>query len=185
MGIIILCGLSIAAELPFASNQNVGTQLLGMLGAGGYLFALVFSLVFAWIERKRLRLLAVIPLLLCFGSCVATTTVGRSMRRAEFERQFPRYVALVERIRSVEALASNKVESISLSEAERALVYNVLGELDTNGVLTVELLTGGGFPLKHSGYLYTSSGSVEPGSFFDERWPFKTEVKTNWYRISD
>ena len=70
-------------------------------------------------------------------------------------------------------------------ETERDLGYLVLAERDTNGVLTVELLTGGGFPLMHSGYLYSSSGGVKLGSFFDERWPLKTEVRPKWFRISD
>jgi hypothetical protein len=82
-------------------------------------------------------------------------------------------------------LVSGEVISVPLVGAERDLGYGVLAERDPNGVLTVELLTGGGFPVKHSGYLYTSSGSVRPGSFFDERWPFKTEMKAKWFRISD
>lgn len=185
LGVVILCGLSAAAELPFATSQNTWTQLLGILGFGGYLLALILSLIFAGTEWRQLRLLAVIPLLLWFGSCLATTAVGTASRRAQFERELPRYQALVERIQAGSRLDSGKVASVSLSEAERDLGYNVLAERDTNGVLTVEILTGGGFPLKHSGYLYNSSGRIIPGSFFDSRWPFKTEVKPKWFRISD
>jgi hypothetical protein len=185
LGIVILCGVSAAVELPFASSQNLWTQLLGMLGFGGFLLALMLSLLFAWTKRKQLRLLALAPLLLCLGSCVATTAVGRGARRAQFERDFPRYVALVERIQADNMLASGKVVSVPLSEADRELVYSLLAERNTNGVLSIELLTGGGFPVKHSGYLYTSSGAIQPGSFFDSRWPFKTEVKPKWFRISD
>ncbi len=184
-GIAVLCALSAASELHFASSQNEWTQLLGVLGVGAYLLALGFSLLFAWTERRQLRLLALIPLLLCFGSCAASTAVARAARQAEFERQFPRYLALVERIQLDNALVSGKVVSVPLSEAERDLGYSVLAERNTNGVLAVELLTGRGFPLKHSGYLYTSSGSIQPGSFFDSRWPLKTEVKPKWFRICD
>jgi hypothetical protein len=185
LGIVVLCGLSTAAELPFASSQDEWTQLLGMLGFGGFLLALMFSLLFAWTERRQLRLLAVIPLMLCFGSCAATTALGRAARQAQFERQFPRYQALVERIQAGNMLVSGEVVSVPLAEAERDLGYGVLAERNTNGVLTVELLTGGGFPVKHSGYLYSSSGSIDRGSFFDSRWPFKTEVRSKWFRISD
>jgi hypothetical protein len=185
LGIAVLCGVSAAAELPFAYSQNLWTQLLGMLGFGAFLLALMLSLLFAWTERKHLHVLAIIPLLLCFGSCAATTAMGRGARRAQFERDLPRYVALVERIQADNTLVSGKVVSVTLSEGERDLGYTLLAERNTNGVLTVELLTGGGFPVKHSGYLYTSSGSIQPGSFFDSRWPFKTEVKPKWFRISD
>src|SRR5215470_15756928 len=125
-GIAILCGVSAVAELPFASSQNVGTQLLGMLGFGGFLLALILSFLFAWTERKQLGLLALAPLLLCLGSCVATTTVGRGARQARFERDFPRYVALVERIQADSTLASGKVVSVPLSEADHELVYSLL-----------------------------------------------------------
>ena len=109
---------------------------------------------------------------------------GQSGAAGTIRRQFPRYVALVERIQADNTLASGIV-SVPFSEAERDLGYNLLAERNTNGVLTVELLTGGGFPVKHSGYLYTSSGSIQLGSFFDSRWPLRTEVKPKWFRISD
>src|SRR5215468_7008535 len=106
LGIVILCGVSAAAELPFASSQSLWTQLLGMLGFGGFLLALILSFLFAWTERRQLRLQALAPLVLCLGSCVATTAVGRGARRAQFERDFPRYMALVERIQADNTLAS-------------------------------------------------------------------------------
>ncbi len=160
LGVAVLCGLSAAAELPFASSQDGWTQLLMILGSGGFLLAVMFSSLFAWSERKQLRALAIIPLLLCFGSCAGANALGRNARRAQFERDFPRYVALVERIQTDTMLASGKVVSVPVFEAERDLVYRLLAEKATNGVLTVELLTGGGFPVKHSGYLYSSSGTI-------------------------
>jgi hypothetical protein len=156
-----------------------------MLGFGAFLLAVMLSLLFAWTKRRQLRFLAVIPLLLSLSSCVATTVLGRAARQAQFERQFSRYVALVENIQAESTVAPGEVVSIPLSEAERDLAHSLLAERTTNGVLVVELLTGGGFPLKHSGYLYTSSGSIQSGSFFDSRWPFKTEVTPKWFRISD
>lgn len=156
-----------------------------MLGFGGFLLALVFSLLFICTEHKQLRWLALAPLLLFLGSCVATTAMSRAAHRAQFEKNFPRYLALVERIQADNRLASGKVVTMPLMDADRDLVYLVLAERNTNGVVSIELLTGAGFPVKHSGYLYTSSGTVEPGSFFDSRWSRRSEVKPKWFRISD
>lgn len=181
----VLCGLAVAADLPFAAAQNEWTQLLGMLGMGVYLLAWGLAALFAWTERNGIRLLALLPLAICLGSCAGSTMVGQAVRKARFEKQLPRYEALVERIRAGNVLVSGKVVSVSLAETERDLGYSVLAERDANGALTVELLTGGGFPVKHSGFLYSSSGSIKPGSFFDERWPIKTEVRSKWFRISD
>jgi hypothetical protein len=163
-------------------NEN---SFFGVLGFGGFFLALTVSLFFAWTERKVLRVLALLPLLLCLGSCVVTTAIERSARQARFEGDFRRYAALVEKIQGDSTLTPGNVVSVPVSGSDRDLIFGLLAERSTNGALSVEMLTGGGFPVKHSGYLYTSSGSVQPGSFFDLRWPFKTEVKPKWFRISD
>lgn len=181
----VLCGLAVAASFPFAAAQNEWTQLFGVLGMGVYLLAWGLAALFAWTEQKGLRLLALLPLAVCLGSCAGSTMVGQAVREAQFASHLPRYEALVERIRAANVLVSGKVVSVPLAETERDLGYSVLAEQDANGILMVELLTGGGFPVKHSGFLYSSSGSIKPWSFFDERWPSKTEVRPKWFRISD
>jgi len=65
------------------------------------------------------------------------------------------------------------------------LTYAVFAQKDTSGDLTVEFLTEGGFPVKHSGYLYISSGVVKPDSMEDEHWPFRHEERPRWFYISD
>jgi hypothetical protein len=65
------------------------------------------------------------------------------------------------------------------------LAYAVLAQKGTNGDLIVEFLTEGGFPVKHSGYLYVSSGVVKQDSMEDERWPIRREERPRWFYISD
>jgi len=149
------------------------------------LWSLALSLIFAWTQRKELRILALVPLVIWLGSCQASTLIGIRSRRAQFERDLPKYAALVEKVRGVETFTQGNVGSIPLSEADRKVVYSLLAERSTNGVLTVELLTGGGYPLHHSGYLYTSSGVIQPGSIFDSRWPSRTQMAANWFHIGD
>jgi hypothetical protein len=82
-------------------------------------------------------------------------------------------------------VVSDKFDRIPQAETEARLVYRVFAEKDTNGVLMVEFDTESGFPVKHSGYLYSSSGTIEPGSQMDSRWTFRQEVKSRWFYISD
>ena len=112
-------------------------------------------------------------------------TVARATRTAQFEQRFPRYQALVAKMESGAVPVAAEGQSVALSESDRDLAYSVLAQKDTNGLLTVEFLTGSGFPLVHSGYLYSLSGTVQPGSFFHSRWPLRTQVRPKWFRIAD
>jgi hypothetical protein len=71
------------------------------------------------------------------------------------------------------------------AESEARLVYRVYAEKATNGILMVEFDTEAGFPVKHSGYLYSSSGQIESGSRMDSRWPIREEVRSGWFYVSD
>ncbi len=183
---LMLAGaVSWASQVPFGFSQNAITQLLLILGLGGVLMTLVAASLFVWRHWKHFHLFAVAPVALLFLLCPATLAVGRAARWGQFAWRFPHYQALVERVEASQGLASGEVKRVPLSAAERKFCYNVLAQRDTNGVLTVELLTGRGFPVKHSGYLYTSSGSIQSGSFFDTRWHARTELRPKWFRISD
>ncbi len=178
-------GVSWTTQVPFAFSQNLFTQLLVILGLGGVLMTLLAACVFVWQHWKHFHLFAVAPLALLFLLCPATVAVSRAASLGQFARRFPHYQALVERVGANEGLVLGEVKRIPLSTAERKFCYNVLAQRDTNGVLTVELLAGGGFPVRHSGYLYSSSGNIQSGSFFDRRWHARTELKPKWFRISD
>ena len=105
------------------------------------------------------------------------------IRQVIFQRSLPRYESIIHQIESGAIPVSGELRHISQVEGNWA--YAVLAQRGTNGVLTVEFLTGGGFPVKHCGYLYSSSGVIESGSLADARWPKKHEVRPSWFRISD
>lgn len=54
--------------------------------------------------------------------------------------------------------------------------------LSKPNVLVVEFHTGGGFPVKHSGILFTTNQSWIQ---IQKRWPYLREVKPNWYVFRD
>jgi hypothetical protein len=72
---------------------------------------------------------------------------------------------------------------VSLPGQYQHLAKAVLAER-AGGVLTVEFIVGGGFPTKHSGYLYRSSGPLE-GWALAKRWPRQSHIDQHWYRVSD
>lgn len=105
------------------------------------------------------------------------------VRGIVFRRSLPNFESIVHRMDS--GAIPVTAEWRRFPEAEGGGVYAVSAQRSTNGKLTVEFLTGRGFPVKHSGYLYCSVGSLERGSIAEKRWLRRQRVSPTWYRISD
>jgi hypothetical protein len=151
-----------------------------MTGALFFFGATSFILIFTRWRQERWRTL--IPVASCALAVIVAPVVGRLIGQLMFHRSLPHYEAIIRQIESGNIPVTAELRRIP--QAEGSLAYAVLAQR-TNDVLSVEFLTGAGFPVKHSGYLYCSSGTVEKGSFIDSRWPKRREVRRFWYRISD
>jgi hypothetical protein len=102
-----------------------------------------------------------------------------------FITSLPSYEQIVRQIESGEILVSSNLTDLPQAVPMARLAWAVRAKKDSDGILTVEFLTEQGFPVKHSGYLYCSSGTIEPGSVEDSRWPFRHEERPKWFVISD
>jgi hypothetical protein len=63
------------------------------------------------------------------------------------------------------------------------LAWSTIAKTNSDGII-VAFMTGSGFPVKHSGYLYVASGNDENDADA-KRWPYKTRISNNWLRIED
>jgi hypothetical protein len=172
-----------AATLLFATVETAEVQLFDMALALLVLVALgvAFVRVFLCWKRESWRTLIIFlvtPLLVIF----MPDAVGY-LRIAAFKRALPQYEAAVQRIASGEIAVSEKRKRIE--ELEGPLAYGVFAQRSPAGVLTVEFWTGGGFPVKHRGYLYSSSGAIEQNSPAAETWPKRRAVVSQWFRVAD
>jgi hypothetical protein len=183
--VAVLCALYCGADVAFAVKQTPERQFAGMLALTGWVFALVLAIVCLGSHWSSLRYRTVVPLLLCLGSCAGTPSLARAARAVQFEQRFTRFQSLIARMEAGAVPVSAEPQAISLPDEDRDLAYRVTAQRDSNGVLIVECLTGGGFPVVHSGLLYSSSGKVEPGSLFASRWPICVQVKPKWFRVAD
>ncbi len=180
---LAVAGLWFLVFAAFAAHPSPVTQLFSMLLTLGLLvFGFICSVrVFTHWQRERWRTL--VPVGVSVLVVVFAPVVGAAIRHFTFQRALPNYEALIKQMEAGSVPVSSELRRIS--QAEGSLAYTVLAQRGTNGVLTVEFLTGGGFPVKHSGYLYCSSDVIERGSLADSRWPRRRAVKPLWYRISD
>ena len=179
---ICFASLCFVAFVAFAARPSNVTQLLCILVTPGFLIFSLISLVRLCRHQGREHWRIILPPATCVLAVALAMVVVRPIRLAVFHRWLPHYESVIRQMESGTISVTHELRRIS--QVEGGPAYAVLAQR-TNGVLTVEFLTGGGFPVKHSGYLYSSSGSIEPGSIADRRWPRRREVKPLWFQISD
>jgi hypothetical protein len=182
--VILISALWSALMVAFFVRTNSALQLVAMVASLFYLMALLASVVHLFAKCRKLRWRSLIPLAVCGAAFLFTVRMARVTRDFLFVRSFPNYEAVVHEIESGAIPISSKASRISPAEAQTG-AYRVFASRDNKDVLFVEFWTGGGFPVKHSGYLYVSSGVVEPGSFEDSNWPVKRREKAQWFYVSD
>lgn len=168
-----------------AHRRSVILQLLGVSATLCFLAAGVISIVCIFSDWRQRRWLSLAPFAVCMLSVVISGAIMQPIRHAIFVRSLPSYETVVQKMESGSIPVSANLSLIPQAVPLAHLAYAVLAQKDTNGILTVEFLTEAGFPVKHSGYLYISSGIVEPGSVAYSRWPIRHEEKPRWFYISD
>ncbi len=181
----VLCGFWFAVEIAFAAKPTTEGQLVAMIALVCWLVALLASFIYALSRWQTARWWAAVPLLLCLGSCEVAPRIGGAVRQSRFQNSLPRREALVAKIESGALPCSAELKAVALQESDRDLGYLVLAQRESNGFVTVEFFDGGGFPVKHSGYLYKSSGVVDPDSTSALRWPRRSPICPKWFRVSD
>jgi hypothetical protein len=147
----------------------------------------LICLIRIFTEWKVHRLRALVPFLICLVVLLSARRVGWIIGNELFERwRLPRYEVLIRKIQSGTIPVSTELTRIPMATNDLYIAYIMFAQRATNGALTVEFNYGGaGPPPMHSAYLYSDSGSIERGSRFDERWPYRRRISTQWFEVSD
>lgn len=166
------------------------TNLLGPLSlALSLLFLLVFivSLVRVFTQWRTYRLWAAVPFATCLIFLLTARPVGWMANSALFFRwRLPRYEAVIQKIESGIILVSAERQIVPAADYDSNLAYFVTAGRDTNGVLTVSFTYGwAGPPPYHAAFLYSSSGLIESGSYFDKHWPYRRKLQDKWFSVTD
>jgi MFS family permease len=145
--------------------------------------AIGFVCIFKDWRTKNWR--SLIPIAICISSIVLSGILVQIIRRVIQNYSLPIYEAVVKKMETREIFVSTNLSLIPEAKSEARFAYAVLAKRETNGVLEAEFLTEVGFPVKHSGYFYSSDGKIEHGSRIDERWPIRVQIKDKWFYVSD
>jgi hypothetical protein len=179
---VIWCLVSAAY---FARRASLLLQLLILPLSLLFFAAIICGLVCAFAEWWQRCWRSMFPLAACVIAFFLSWILVLTARHFIFLWALPSYEVVVRQIESGRIPMSVGFDRLPQAESEARLVYTVYAEKDVNGVLMVEFLTESGFPVKHSGYLYSSSGAIEPGSLMNSRWPIRQELRKWWFYISD
>ena len=183
--VIIVAVIWLICATVFFSHRTLISQLLTLPVFPCFLVAGVISIVCIFREWRQRRWLSLVPFASCVLAFEISGAVSHRIRHAIFIESLPSYEAVVRQMESGSIPVSTNLSPVPQAVPLAHLAYAVLAQKDTSGDLTVEFLTEGGFPVKHSGYLYISSGVVKQDSMEDERWPFRHEERPRWFYISD
>ncbi len=154
----------------------------------GILLAIPLSFVWMIMDWKRVGWRSVLPFFLCLVSPIGPFALAVTIRERIFEWSLPSYEAVVRQMESGNiAVPTNKLPAlISIPDTlpQPRLARSVAACRDTNGVLMVLISTEGGFPVSHSGYLFSASGSIPPGSYADGFYRARREVRPQWFYVT-
>lgn len=175
--VVVVAVLWFFGATAFASHRTTLTQLLTLPLVPLFLIAVVGGLICIFTEWRTLRWRSLLPVGACILSVVSSNILTRCIRQALFAYSLPSYEQVVRRIESGEISISTNLVDIPQAVSRTRMTWNVAAQEEPDGALTVQFLTELGFPEKHSGYLYSSSGKIKPGSEADSRWPIQHEER--------
>jgi hypothetical protein len=157
-------------------------QVAMILGTPCLLAAGIAGAVRGVARWKEERWRCLIPWAAVGLAMVLAPEAGIWIRNRRFLQVLPHYESILREMDSGRIPVTSELGRIP--GAEGPFAEAVLAQRTQDG-LHVEFLSGGGFPLKHHGYLYLSTGLIEPKSPVGKRWPNRYELRPRWYRISD
>jgi len=154
---LALVVLNSVAFLLFAAKPNVDKQLLSMTTTAVLLLLLFLgSFVAGFFLFSRLKFRAFVPAAICFVGLplgvLFALQAGHSFRSWYFQKHLPRYQEVVRLIEAGEIKrrsADSYAVDLPPQYADLALVTWV--RTNSERAIIVEFITGGGFPVRHSG----------------------------------
>ena len=179
-----LCFIWLITSTMFGVAMSADLQLVTMLLLPVILGVLIASIVSVFRNWSADKFLSFIPLAVWLFSVITPLPASKEMRKQLFNYRLPEYQSMISRIESEYFEISDELTNIQIMPTEKHLALNVFA-IRENELLYVEFLTGGGFPVKHSGYMYSESGSIPVNSTIGKRWPSLIKINGYWFRFSD
>lgn len=178
---IFISGAWFLTLVAFVARPTPKKQLCSMLLTLIFLSLCLSNVIHVFRYWRKKQGASLIPLGLCALFMFLAPRTGFAIKRFLFQRSLPHYEAVIRQMKEGSIPVSDQYNRIY--QVENDLACAIFAQRETNGVLSVFFMTGSGFPFKHSGYLYCSSGNLQ-NSDLAARWPGSQEIRPFWFEIS-
>ncbi len=162
----------------FLIRESAILQLISMLAI--LMFLALFITNISWLIRKwkSEKWLSLYPIVLWIIILLATPFIAVFSAKKSFEYNLPKFQVIVEEL---------KKEPHETGERKRS-DKNVGRGIDSwyeDDIFIAQIWWGSGFPLKHTCYVYVSSGDIEKIEYFTKNFYGRIRLNQYWFSVSD
>jgi hypothetical protein len=141
----------------------------------------VYSFIRGFFSQKTSRPLCFLPLLLIIVVFSLSAHAGNFLHHRLFHKCKPLMEQFVENLDDKESYLNSAQGQIQVPDELGDYIYGIHTCGYDSGKFEASFFFGGGFPVKHSAWYYSSDGTPpDPKS-----WPRHFHIQPNWYRVSD
>ncbi len=182
----LLCLFAVATnffiQTFFFEQRTTIKQLLSMAFLGLVFVLMLTAFALGLEPHRRDKLRAFVPFLICLIgiplSYIGGIIWGSSIKESRFQRNLPRFNEVVDLIQKGE-LKPNPPDRFILLPTQYVDLTAMAFVFTNSDGTNMEFQTEYGFPVKHSGYLYVSSGEISNSHTLGNRSTYR--INTNWF----
>ncbi|EEF62541.1 hypothetical protein [Pedosphaera parvula] len=174
----IIAGSWFVTIVAWIVRPKPGLLFLAMFLSLALIVVGFIGFVTAFTDWRKEHWRSFIPLATCVVVVVVAPDLGKGIRDLMFRWSLPGYEALIRRMESGNIQVTKEWREVE--EAEGLVPYGVAAMRGSNDSLIVEFRYGAGFPVKHSAYVYCSSGVIDHSEYQRGH-----EIKSKWFEVSD
>ncbi len=183
--VVIVAAVCFVALSAFKAHQSPLGQGILFLLTPVYVGCIVFSIIELFRGWRAYEFRTAIPFAACALAWYGSYPVGAFLQSRLFIHNLPRFQAIVDGIQPESLPTDGKTKAIDIGKTDQTQIQHVFAHRAADGSVVIEIATENGFPMKHSGYVYSSSGNFPGDPQFHYRWPYADEVRPKWFRVSN
>ena len=179
--VIFLTGIM---NVLFIRKPSSVVQLGLMILAPFMLYVFIYSMysflrgLFSLKTSYPLRFL---PLLSMIAVFFVSMNVGNFLNHRIFHKCKPLMEQFIDNLDDKESYLNSAQGEIKVPDELTVYIYGIHTQGFDSGKFEASFFFGGGFPVKHSAWYYSSDGTPpDPKS-----WPRYVHIQPHWYRVSD